>query len=127
MTASSRSGVVMVYDGACAFCVRSLRLFRAFDLFGRLQFFDGSDAQRALAAFPELAGADLASAMYAVADGRSYRGFDAFRRAMWVSPILAALAPLMYLPGIRPLGMRIYGWVARNRHAFGCSSGACRP
>ena len=113
--------VTLVYDGACHFCIRSLRGLKRFDPLDRMQLVDGTIPAN-LARFPELRDADLASAMYAVADGRAYRGFDAFRRAMWASPYLFAVAFIGYLPGVPFLGRRLYDWVARNRHALGCSS-----
>ncbi|MDE2571911.1 MAG: DUF393 domain-containing protein [bacterium] len=126
MSSALERRVVLVYDGTCGFCRRALRLFLRFDLLHRLELFDGSDARLAEARFPELAGADVATAMYTIADGRRYRGFDAFRRAMWESPVLKIVTPLLYVPGVRALGVRLYDLVARNRHALGCSSGSCR-
>jgi predicted DCC family thiol-disulfide oxidoreductase YuxK len=38
---------------------------------------------------------------------------------MW--PLLA----LLYFPGSRRLGPRVYAWVARNRHRLGCGSDVC--
>lgn len=64
--------------------------------------------------------------MYALAAGeRPQRGFYAFRRLLWASPLLWLLIPLFYFPGIGFIGARIYAWVARNRKSFGCESDFC--
>lgn len=121
-----REPVHVIYDGQCDFCVRALRLARAVDVWGRLRFHDAHDRQAVERAFPALAGADLDEAMYAVtAEGAIARGFFAFRRMMWLSPLTWPLLPLFYLPGSGLVGPRIYAWIARNRHRFGCRSQIC--
>ncbi len=121
-----RELVHVIYDGQCDFCVRALRVARALDVFGRLRFHDAHDRQAIATAFPVLAGADLDEAMYAVTGrGAIDRGFFAFRRMMRLSPLTWPLVPLFYLPGAGLIGPRIYAWVARNRHRFGCRSQIC--
>lgn len=116
----------LVYDGDCAFCVRSLRLLRGFDVRHRFELWDANDRGRVLSAFPTLAGADFERAMFAVSgEGKTYRGFFAFRRAIWESPLLVPLIVLFYFPGASLIGPRIYDWVARHRHRLGCDSDRC--
>jgi predicted DCC family thiol-disulfide oxidoreductase YuxK len=126
---TEREPVHVIYDGQCDFCVRALRVARALDVFGRLRFHDAHDRQAIEAAFPALAGADLDEAMYSVtARGAIDRGFFAFRRMMRLSPLTWPLLLLVYLPGAGLIGPRIYTWIARNRHRFGCRSQICtRP
>jgi predicted DCC family thiol-disulfide oxidoreductase YuxK len=116
----------IVYDGQCAFCVRALRIARALDVRGVCRFHDATDRTAVEELFPALRGADLDAAMYAVADGgRTYRGFFAFRRLVWCSPLMWPLLLLFYFPGANSVGPRLYGWVARNRSNFGCRSPVC--
>ena len=111
----------VVYDGLCLFCIRSLRVVRALDVRHTLRFLDSNDRRGVLAELPMLADADLDDAMYVVDDrGRSYRGFHAFRRIARTSPLLWPFVPLLYLPGVAPLGERVYALVARNRRHLGC-------
>ena len=117
--------VVLLYDGTCRFCIRSLGVLKRFDPRDRLELVDASDRAAVSRRFPQTAGADFESAMYAVDGTRVYRGFDAFRRALAALPALRLLAPLLYVPGIPQAGRRIYDTVARNRHALGCSSEVC--
>jgi predicted DCC family thiol-disulfide oxidoreductase YuxK len=68
-----------------------------------------------------LGNADLDLAMWAVdSDGRSYRGFYAFRLIARRIPLLWWMVPLLYLPGVAPIGVRTYALVARNRSRLGC-------
>lgn len=117
--------VEVIYDGRCGFCIRSLRIVRAFDLFGTLRFHD-SHRPKTLAHFPALREAKTDEAMYALAEGEPlYEGFFAFRRLIWINALTWILIPLFYFPGAAFLGSRIYSWVARNRTRFGCDSDAC--
>lgn len=47
---------------------------------------------------------------------------EVLKRLPWLSP----LAWLFYLPGAMLVAERIYRWIARRRHRFGCESAVCR-
>jgi predicted DCC family thiol-disulfide oxidoreductase YuxK len=116
----------LIYDGQCGFCVRALRVCRALDVRGALRFHDATARTQVYSAFPELLDADFDHAMFAVAPDRCVtRGFFAFRRALWESPLLWPLLPVFYFPGAGRIGPIIYAWIARNRRRFGCDSSGC--
>jgi predicted DCC family thiol-disulfide oxidoreductase YuxK len=118
--------VQVIFDGDCGFCIRSLRVCRALDWRHRLGFHDSHDRRRIDALFPQLRAADFENAMFAVdAAGRAYRGFFAFRRIAWETPLLWLMLPVLYFPGSTAIGPRVYAWIARNRHRLGCGSTAC--
>ena len=118
--------VDLIYDGQCGFCVRSLRICRALDVRRHLRFHDANARPQTLAAFPELEHADFDNAMFAVSPDRHvYRGFFAFRRMLWESPLMWPLLPLFYFPGTSVVGPRVYAWVARNRRRLGCETDVC--
>jgi predicted DCC family thiol-disulfide oxidoreductase YuxK len=55
-----------------------------------------------------------------------YHGFEAFRWMAWRLPLLWPLAPFLYLPGMKPLGQRLYLLIARNRFRLvPCHGGVC--
>ncbi|HEY6360243.1 MAG TPA: DUF393 domain-containing protein, partial [Vicinamibacterales bacterium] len=113
----------LIYDGQCDFCRRLLRICVALDVRRRLQLHDATHRAVIAAEFPVLAGADFDSAMFVVTDdGAVYRGFFAFRRILRASPLTWPLLPLFYLPPSGKVGPRVYAWVARHRHRFGCTS-----
>ena len=116
----------VIYDGRCGFCIRSLKVCRALDVRRALRYHDANARQQVHATFPELVKADLEHAMFVVSEDRQVtRGFFAFRRILWVSPLTWLLIPLFYLPGMGLVGPRVYEWVAKNRHRFGCESEVC--
>jgi len=119
--------VALLYDGACRFCIRSLRALKRFDPNDKLELVDATDRAATVRRFPQTVGADFDAAMYAVDGSRVYRGFDAFRRALRETPTLAWLVPLLYVPGVPQIGRRAYDAIARNRHNFGCASEVCKP
>ena len=116
----------VIYDGQCGFCVRALRVCRALDLRGALRLHDANARTQVHSGFPELLDADFDHAMFAVApDGSVTRGFFAFRRLLWESPLMWFLLPFFYFPGTTWIGPKVYAWVARNRHRFGCGTEVC--
>ncbi|MET3290168.1 UNVERIFIED_CONTAM: putative DCC family thiol-disulfide oxidoreductase YuxK [Brevibacillus sp. OAP136] len=48
-------------------------------------------------------------------DGQVLRGFYAVRR-LSAYTWLCWLTPLFYVPGVPPLGVKLYAWVANNRY-----------
>ena len=120
------SQVNLVYDGQCGFCRRCLRLVERLDIAHAIRAYDAHDQVTVHTRFPNLRDADLADAMYAIdAQGRTYRGFFAFRRLAWSSPLMWPLLPVFYFPGASFVGPRVYAWVARNRHSLGCDTDVC--
>ena len=116
----------LVYDGDCAFCTRTLRIFQRLDVWRRLELHDARSRAAVLARFESLDEADLDDAMFAVQGNRSWRGFFAFRQVVRQSPFTWILMPLFYAPGASRLGPRIYALVARNRRPMGCAAETCR-
>jgi predicted DCC family thiol-disulfide oxidoreductase YuxK len=116
----------VIYDGQCGFCIRALTICRALDVRRALQFHDANRREQVARDFPELRDADFDNAMFAVAPDRQItRGFFAFRRIVWESPLMWPLLPLFYFPGSGVIGPRVYAWIARNRHRLGCESDVC--
>lgn len=122
---SSSELLNVIYDGQCAFCIRSLKPLRAADVRRVMRFYD-SHLRETLERFPVLRDADVSDAMFVVVEREPVtRGFFAFRRLLWGSPLLWALLPLFYFPGAGFIGTRVYAWVARNRSGFGCRADFC--
>jgi predicted DCC family thiol-disulfide oxidoreductase YuxK len=116
----------VIYDGQCGFCIRSLRICKALDLRHALRFHDANQRTQIAAQFPELARADFENAMFTVSDDRRvHRGFFAFRQIALAASLMWPVLPLLYLPGSRWIGPKVYAWVARNRRRFGCESEVC--
>ena len=115
---------LILYDGDCAFCVSSVRQLQRLDWRGRLAFGDARDDGVRL---PEIELERALRRMHVVTPaGQILDGFFAFRCLAGRLPALWPLWPLLWLPGVAPLGVRVYDLVARNRRVFGvCEGGAC--
>jgi predicted DCC family thiol-disulfide oxidoreductase YuxK len=113
--------VTLVYDGTCAFCIRSLAFLKRFDTAGRIDVLDSSDAAT-VQRFPELEHEDLDLEVKAITAQGLFGGFDALREAALTTKALKPLALVTFFPGISPIGRWVYAIVAKNRHRFGCAS-----
>ena len=102
------------YDGNCSFCTRVVGGLSGTDWRGGGAWVPF----QSLAAPPEgLAWSDLEQAAYLDAgDGKLHQGFFAFRKLSLRLPLLLALAPLLWFPGMALLGAPVYRWIAHNRY-----------
>lgn len=120
---------VVLYDGQCALCQKSVALLRRLDWLHRLRYADARDPANLPVGGPAVALAQFLEEMhlFAPAEHRFYHGFTAFRWMTWRLPALWPLAPFLYLPGMKVLGQRAYLWVARHRFQLvPCHGGVCR-
>jgi predicted DCC family thiol-disulfide oxidoreductase YuxK len=125
---SSQPNAIVLYDGQCPLCRRSVAVLQRLDW---LKSFNYQDARK-VDELPEskvpLQPARLLEEMHVLTPDRKrvYAGFKAFRWIALRVPLLWPLLPLMYFPGIPALGQRIYLWVAKNRfNLVPCHNGQC--
>jgi predicted DCC family thiol-disulfide oxidoreductase YuxK len=119
---------VVLYDGQCAFCRKSVEILRRLDWRDRLLFRNARDRSDWPRDLPPLSEDRLVEEMHLVTPGRDrvFHGFGAFRWMAWRLPLLWFAAPLLYIPGIPQLGQRLYLWIARRRfHLVPCHDGVC--
>lgn len=120
---------VVLFDGGCKFCRRSVRLLTRLDWLGQLHFEDCRDPARLPKTPVPLDPTRLREAMHLVTPDRRrvYVGFEAVRWLAWRLPAVMPFAGLLYLPGVPRLGHRLYTWVANNRYGLvPCAGGVCR-
>lgn len=120
---------VVLYDGACAFCVAQAERVRRLGR-GRVRV---RPLQDALDELPWLDPEALVRALHLVdRDGRAYAGAAAIVRLLrltrpWLTPLLVAY----HAPGVRQLADAAYAFVAARRYRIAgrtddaCASGAC--
>ena len=119
---------IVLYDGQCRLCQRSVAVLRRLDWLNRLAYQDGRNASALPTTDPPLIPQRLLEEMHVVTPNRRlvHRGFAAFRWLAWRLPLCWPLAPFLYLPGMPWLGKRVYRWIARNRfHLIPCHEGKC--
>jgi predicted DCC family thiol-disulfide oxidoreductase YuxK len=107
----------VLYDGDCGLCSRTVGWLRRLDWRGCLRFVDFNAAWDELTdRYPGLNRDACVDAMHVVSPpGRITAGFDGFRTLAWVVPALWLVAPFLYVPGVPPIGRRVYQYVARHR------------
>ena len=118
---------LVLYDGACPFCLKSVDLLKKLDWLGALDYADMRQDPPILSRLnvpPE----QLFDQMHVLPPngGAALHGFDAIRSLAWRLPFLWPLASFLYLPGVLSVGQRLYLWIARNRfRLIPCRHGAC--
>ena len=95
------------------------------DLFGRIEWVPFQSLESLP---PNVTRVDLEDAAYlATGSDNLYRGFDALRMLSLRVVLLTPLIPLMWFPGVRFFGNRIYQFVARNRYRISrCQTSICK-
>jgi predicted DCC family thiol-disulfide oxidoreductase YuxK len=120
---------VVLYDGDCPLCQRTIAILKKLDWLGRLAFQNCRDEAHWPPSDQPLVMSRLLEEMHVVPPGRwrTYAGYAAVRWIAWRVPLLWPVAPFLYIPGVPWLGNRAYLWVARRRMGLvPCSDGACR-
>ena len=123
------STLIVLFDGGCPVCRRTVRNLRRLDWRGRLQFADATVSDNRARIAPGLTEAAAMQQMTAVArDGRRFGGYDAMIRIAQEIPLLWPIGFAGGWPGIRQAGVKIYRAVAANRRRSGrCSDELCSP
>jgi predicted DCC family thiol-disulfide oxidoreductase YuxK len=124
-----RPSLVVLFDGGCPLCRRSVRLLRAIDWLHRLQFVDGTDAEARQRFAPGLTEAALLVEMYVVNErGQRYAGYEGYLQLARVVPLMWPMHLIGGLPGIRTLGHLLYRTIAAKRIRRGrCTNDLCAP
>lgn len=120
---------VVLFDGDCAFCQKSVSILKKLDWFHRLHFQSARDKQSMPPSAVPLDQTRMLEEMHVVTPNRqsAYAGFSAFRWMAWRLPLTVLIAPLLYIPGVHCLGNKTYRWVARNRFKLvPCHDGQCK-
>jgi predicted DCC family thiol-disulfide oxidoreductase YuxK len=116
---------ILLYDGQCAFCRRWAARLARWDGAGRIAQVPMQE-RHAVAGIPPLSDTDLDRAMHVVLpDGRVEAGARGFVAVLPWLPGGRIFRPLFRVPGAVWLSERVYAWVARRRHRFGCGNDAC--
>ena len=120
---------LVLFDGECPFCRKTISLLKRLDWLQQLTFQNCRETERLPKTSPPLDPARMIEEMHLVTPDHKavYSGFKAFRWIAGRIPLLWALVPLMYLPGIPALGQRAYLWIAKNRfNLVPCHNGVCQ-
>lgn len=124
LNAKSKGKFSVLFDGHCGFCQRSVFVLKMMDFLRRLSLVDFHNIEARKAVSPELTFQELDKAMHIyLPNGKVEKGFDAFRIIAWHLPALWIAVPFLYIPGIPPLGRRMYAEIAKRRKS--CTGDSC--
>jgi predicted DCC family thiol-disulfide oxidoreductase YuxK len=119
---------IVLYDGDCPLCRKTVSILKRLDWFDRLRFHNCRDTARIPANTAHLDPARMIAEMHVLTPDRT-QARSGFRAVRWIAgrvPILWPLYPLLFVPGLPRLGQRLYLWVARNRFRLvPCRDGVC--
>jgi predicted DCC family thiol-disulfide oxidoreductase YuxK len=113
---------VLIYDGDCAFCARSLGWAR------RLGATAPAEPWQALNLDAyDLTEADVTEAAWFIAEGVRARGHEAVAEMLMSSNhlLVRAAGRIVRSRLLRPLTSRAYAWVAGHRHQLPGGTAAC--
>ena len=121
--------LVVLFDGGCPICRRTVQFMRRFDWRGRLQFADATNPANRERVAPGLTEREAMQQMYVVdSRGRRFAGYDAQLRIAREVPLLWPFALVGWVPGLRHIGLAVYRYIAANRQRRGvCSDELCSP
>jgi predicted DCC family thiol-disulfide oxidoreductase YuxK len=108
---------VVLYDGMCGLCGRTVAVLKRLDLLHKLDFIDAAgNWGRVTERYPDLDQAACLDDMHVIDQrGRATAGFDAYRSMAWILPLGWLALPVLYLPGVPRLGRRVYAFIAARR------------
>ena len=111
----NRDVILVVYDGACAFCGRSIDAIRLRDRNHCFAYL-ARQTPGIEKLYPQLAIGDFDQGMRVIEpDGTMHIGADAIYQIASRLPYFRRFSWLYHLPLARNLARRVYGWVAANR------------
>ena len=93
---------IVLYDGACPLCQRSVRILKRLDWLKKLHFQDARDTRNLPPTEVPLVPKRLLEEMHVLTPDRKriHAGYGAFRWMAWRLPLTLPLAPLLYIPGV---------------------------
>jgi predicted DCC family thiol-disulfide oxidoreductase YuxK len=118
-----RPSRLLIYDGGCGLCQRSVRIVSRLDWLKRVRFADvDRDWDTLSHDHPALRRDACLAAMHVITrTGRILAGFDAFRALAAVLPPGWVALPVLYFPGVPAIGRRVYRLIASRRKTTTCT------
>ncbi|HUG40636.1 MAG TPA: DUF393 domain-containing protein [Longimicrobiales bacterium] len=121
MSAAGDAPWVVVYDGTCNVCIRSVNRLRDWDRDARFELVAYQN-EGVRARFPEITEAEFERSVQLIGPEGRFQGAGAVEKILELVPRGRPLAWLFRIPLVRPIAERVYRWFARHRRHFGCGA-----
>ncbi|MEC1177353.1 DCC1-like thiol-disulfide oxidoreductase family protein [Metasolibacillus meyeri] len=117
------ASIIVLYDGWCPFCIKSIKKFQRFDWFNRIEFL--SFREPAAVANYNIRMANLENRMHSVkrVDGKIEDGIYSINRICKNIPLLWIFVPFISVAIFLGIGQRVYDFIATRRTIF--PTGSC--
>jgi predicted DCC family thiol-disulfide oxidoreductase YuxK len=112
---------IVIYDGDCRVCDRTIKLLTKWDANHELEIIT-SQAPGVNARFPWIPRRAYMESVQVIrtSDGKTWQAAGALEELLKVLPKGRLISWLFRIPFVRPLADRFYRWFARNRYRLGC-------
>jgi predicted DCC family thiol-disulfide oxidoreductase YuxK len=120
---ASEPAAGIFFDGTCGLCQGTVAVVRRLDLLNKVRFRDiAHEWPEVTAAFPMLDYQRCMEDMHLIdRRGQLHVGFDAYRYLARVLPLGWIFLPILYVPGVRAIGMKVYAFIAARRSGIACA------
>ncbi|MEW9502417.1 DCC1-like thiol-disulfide oxidoreductase family protein [Jeotgalibacillus marinus] len=125
---SSLRPIVVLYDGWCPFCMKSIKRFQRLDWFNRMEFLSFRD-KKVLEHY-QLDIELLEKRMHSLqrSTQKIEDGIDSINRICKNTPLLWVVVPCLSISSTLGVGAKVYDWIASRRTIFptgGCDESSC--
>jgi len=106
--------VIVLYDGWCPLCIKSVNNLKRFDLFNSIEFLSFRDSKILKKYNTDIQ--TLEKRMHSFnSKGKANQGIDAFIQIIQRMPLLWILLPFLYIAKILGFGQHLYDYIASKR------------
>lgn len=121
--------IVVLYDGWCPFCTKSIKKFQQLDWFNRLEFLSFRDEKVVGFYALDREAVEQRIHSYQRSTGKMEDGIYSINRMCKNIPLLWVSVPFLSLSSRVGLGQKVYDWIASRRTIFptgGCDEDRCK-
>ena len=116
MKVAGQQSLVVMYDGSCKMCRRTIAILKTLDLCDALAPVSGFSDDPLRLAHPEVTEEMVLRDLYVLGNGYVAGGYDAYQKMATSMILLWPLALIMKLRPVAAIGKRIYRKVAESRY-----------
>lgn len=126
---SMRNKHIVIYDGDCGFCQKTVQVIRTFDWLNKLSFIPFQQ-ENILNNYKDLSIERCKKEIILVIENERekfyFGGYDAFKKMTLYLPLTFLISWFFFLPPVAWLGRIVYKKIALNRHKILTGNTKCK-